>query len=73
MTHPLQPGTSKFKVPLIDNFITGTNLMKAKIDLGRTDGWRGIGRGEGRELSVYSATLKGSLRHHGMRYVLVPS
>jgi len=26
-----------------------------------------IGRGEGRELSVYSATLRGTLRHHGVR------
>ncbi|KAF9650082.1 hypothetical protein BDM02DRAFT_1535313 [Thelephora ganbajun] len=67
LTHLLQPGTSKLKVPLLDNFATGTNLVIAKIDLGRRDGWKGIGRGEGRELSVYSATLRGTLRHHGMR------
>jgi len=54
-------------VPLIDNFATGTNLVIAKVDLGRRDGWREIGRGEGRELSVYSATLRGTLRHQGIR------
>ena len=72
LTHLLQPGTSKLNVPLMGDFIAGTNLVKAKIDLGRTDGWKGIGRGEGRELSVYSATLRGTLRHRGVRYVLIP-
>jgi len=67
ITHLLQPGTSKLKVPLIDSFVTGSNSVLAKIDLGRRDGWKGIGRGEGRELSVYSATLKGTLRHRGVR------
>jgi len=71
MTHLLQPGTSKLKVALMDNFATGTNLVIAKIDLGRRDGWKEIGRGEGRELSVYSATLRGALRHRGVRYVLL--
>lgn len=73
VTRLLQPGTSKLNVPLIDNFVTGTNPVKAKIDLGRVDGWKGIGRGEGRELSVYSATLRGALRHRGVRYVLILS
>lgn len=73
MTHLLQPGMSKLKVALMDNFATGTNLVIAKIDLGRRDGWKEIGRGEGRELSVYSATLRGTLRHRGVRYVLLRS
>ena len=60
-------------MPLIDNFVAGTNLVTAKVDLGRRDGWKGIGRGEGRELSVYSATLRGALRHRGVRYVLFPT
>ena len=71
LTHLLRPGTSKLKVPLINDLVTGTNLVKAKVDLGRRDGWRGIGRGEGRELSVYSATLRGALKHRGMRYALL--
>ena len=71
MTHLLQPGTSKLKVALLDGFASGTNLVIAKIDLGRRDGWREIGRGEGRELSVYSATLRGALRHQGVRCVFL--
>lgn len=70
ITHLLQPGTSKLKVPLIDSFEIGSNPVIAKIDLGRRDGWKGIGRGEGRELSVYSATLRGTLRHRGIRGVV---
>jgi len=66
LTNLLQPGTSKLKVPLIENFATGANLVIAKIDLGRRDGWKGIGRGEGKELSVYSAALRGTLRHRGV-------
>ena len=65
----LRPGTSKIEISLIDNFVTSTSLVKAKVDLGRRDGWMGIGRGEGRELSVYSAMLRGTLRHRGVRYV----
>ena len=73
VTYLLRPGTSKLKVPLVDNFATGSSLVIAKIDLGRRDGWKGIGRGEGRELSVYSATLRGTLKHRGVRFVLVKS
>jgi len=67
LTRILRPGTSKLEISLIDNFVTSTSLVKAKVDLGRRDGWMGIGRGEGRELSVYSAMLRGTLRHRGVR------
>jgi len=67
VTRILQPGTSKLKVSLMDNFVTESNSVVAKVDLGRRDGWKGIGRGEGRELSVYYATLRGVLRHRGIR------
>lgn len=73
VTRILQPGTSKLKVPLMDNFVSVSNSVVAKVDLGRRDGWKGIGRGEGRELSVYSATLRGVLRHRGIRFVLTQS
>jgi hypothetical protein len=69
VTRLLQPGMSKLKVPLMSNFVTMSNSVIAKVDLGRRDGWKGIGHGEGRELSVYSATLRGVLRHHGIRFV----
>lgn len=64
---------SKLKVPLMDSFVTVSKSVIAKVDLGRRDGWKGIGRGEGRELSVYSTTLRGVLRHRGVRFVLAQS
>lgn len=67
VTRLLRPGTSKLTIPLIDSFLTGSSSVIAKVDLGRRDGWMGLGRGEGRELSVYSATLRGNLRHRGTR------
>lgn len=67
VTRILHPGTSKLTVSLLNYFLSGSNSVIAKVDLGRRDGWRGIGRGEGRELSVYSATLRGTLRHRGIR------
>ena len=73
MTRLLRPGTSKLRVPLMSNFLTLSNSVIAKVDLGRMDGWKGIGRGEGRELSVFSATLRGALRHRGIRFVLTQS
>jgi hypothetical protein len=73
VTYLLQPGTSKLKVPLIDNFATGSSSVMAKVDLGRRDGWKGLGRGEGKEVSVHSATLRGTLRHRGIRFVLTHS
>lgn len=73
VTRLLQPGMSKLKVPLMDNIVTVSNSVMAKVGLGRRDGWKGIGRGEGRELSVYSATLRGALRYHGIRFVPIYS
>lgn len=69
----LRPMMSKLKVPMINNFVAESNPVIAKVDLGRRDGWKGIGHGEGRELSVYSITLRGVLRHRGVRFVPVQS
>lgn len=41
--------------------------MIARIDLGRRDGWKSLGNGEGRELSVWNAALKGAVRLQGIR------
>jgi uncharacterized membrane protein len=37
------------------------------VELGRRDGWRALGNGEGRELSVFSASLRGTVKRHGIR------
>lgn len=47
--------------------------MNARIDLGRRDGWKSLGSGEGRELSVWNAALRGAVRRHGIRCGPYPS
>ncbi|KAL5519052.1 hypothetical protein ACEPAH_735 [Sanghuangporus vaninii] len=54
-------------VPLASSLITGVNRVKAHIELGRKDGWRTLGQGEGREVSVYAASLNGMVRPQGLR------
>ncbi|KAL5495369.1 hypothetical protein ACEPAI_832 [Sanghuangporus weigelae] len=54
-------------VPLASSLITGVSRVKAHIELGRKDGWRTLGQGEGREVSVYAASLNGMVRPQGLR------
>ncbi|KAH0838192.1 putative adipose-regulatory protein-domain-containing protein [Lanmaoa asiatica] len=54
-------------VPLLSSYLPGTPKMNARIDLGRRDGWKSLGNGEGRELSVWNAALRGAIRRHGIR------
>ena len=49
--------------------MTGTSQLRARIELGRNDGWRSLGSGQGRELSVQSASIQGTVRPEGLRYV----
>lgn len=57
-------------VPLASSLVTGVNRMRAHVELGRKDGWKPLGHGEGREVSVYAASLSGIVRPQGLRYVL---
>jgi len=61
------PPVSTQHVHLMDEFMPRTSRVLAKVELGRRDGWKSIGNGEGRELSVISASLKGTIKHHGIR------
>lgn len=60
-------------VPLLSSYVPGTSKINARIDLGRRDGWKSLGSGEGRELSVWNAALRGAVRRHGIRYALLCS
>lgn len=62
-------GTTQITIPLLQSYIATTSKVVAKVNLGRQDGWKSLGSGEGRELSVVSATLTGTLRHEGVRCV----
>ncbi|KAH7928494.1 hypothetical protein BV22DRAFT_1192743 [Leucogyrophana mollusca] len=54
-------------VPLLVSYAAGVSRVIARVELGRRDGWRGLGNGEGRELSVLSASLRGAVKRHGIR------
>jgi hypothetical protein len=41
---------------------------QARIEVGRQDSWRAIGSGQGRELTVLHASLKGQVVLRGIRY-----
>jgi len=64
--------TLTLHVPLLYSYIARTGPIEARVELGRKDGWKSLGTGEGRELSVLSATLVGALKHHGIRCGLIP-
>ncbi|KAH8120211.1 hypothetical protein DFH11DRAFT_1558906 [Phellopilus nigrolimitatus] len=57
-------------VPLASSVVTGAARIKVRVEIGRKDGWRTLGTGEGRELSVFAATLHGEVRPQGLRRIL---
>ncbi|KAI0051650.1 hypothetical protein FA95DRAFT_1533918 [Auriscalpium vulgare] len=63
--------TRRSVVPLdirfLSAFTPGTRIVSARVELGRRDGWRSLGSGEGRELSVLAASLHGVVLHRGLR------
>jgi len=62
-----KPSLVDMNVPLLTSYAAGTTQVVAYLTLGRKDGWRSLGSGEGREISVLSASLRGEIRHHGVR------
>ncbi|EMD42159.1 hypothetical protein CERSUDRAFT_110697 [Gelatoporia subvermispora B] len=62
-----RPGTVDIKIPLFRSFISGTTRLNAQVELGRRDQWKTIGNGQGREVSVISALLRGVVVHKGLR------
>lgn len=61
------PGTVDLTVHLLSGFALDTSRAIARVEVGRQDQWKGIGNGEGRELSVLSAVLRGTVVHQGVR------
>lgn len=52
---------------MLDSFEAGSSNLFARVEIGRHDGWKMLGAGEGRELSVISASLRGLIVPHGIR------
>ncbi|KAK7064343.1 hypothetical protein R3P38DRAFT_2823900 [Favolaschia claudopus] len=61
------PSVIDVKVPLLTEFTPGARLVIANVEVGRRDNWKAVGSGEGREVSVISASLNGIVVHHGIR------
>lgn len=53
-------------VPLYDAFVPSHSTIRAKLEVGRPDGWRALGEGEGRELAVAETYIRGTVRANGL-------
>jgi hypothetical protein len=62
-----RPSTVDIIVPLLSSFAPGTPHVLAKLEIGRQDGWKSLGAGHGRELSVLTASLRGNIKREGLR------
>ena len=65
------PSLLNLEILLIESFVPGTSQVIARVDVGRRDGWSSLGRGEGRELTVLGADLRGFVRRKGLRGFIV--
>lgn len=61
------PKLVKLDILFLESHAPGVSRVIARVELGRKDGWKALGNGEGRELSVFSASLKGIVKRHGIR------
>ncbi|KAI0286922.1 putative adipose-regulatory protein-domain-containing protein [Russula aff. rugulosa BPL654] len=66
----LNPSTTTLTIPLLSRYVSGVSRVVARIELGRQDSWKSIGSGEGKELSVLTAFIKGSVRPQGVRGII---
>ncbi|KAI9445317.1 putative adipose-regulatory protein-domain-containing protein [Lactarius indigo] len=64
------PTTTTLKIPLLTRYVSGVSRVSVRVELGRQDGWRSIGSGAGKELSVLTALIEGRLRPRGIRGVV---
>jgi hypothetical protein len=62
-----------FRVPLIEGFSASSYVssLRAHVRVGRNDGWKSIGSGQGRELVIVEAFARGIPRMTGLRFVSV--
>ncbi|KAG1749847.1 putative adipose-regulatory protein-domain-containing protein [Suillus paluster] len=63
----LSPQLVHLDILFLESHASGASRVIARVELGRRDGWRVLGNGEGRELSVLSASLRGIVKRHGIR------
>ena len=56
-------------VPLLDSWSPGRSRLDGFLELGRRDGWKSLGNGEGRELTVLEVVIRGEVNLQGTRSV----
>ncbi|CAA7259917.1 unnamed protein product [Cyclocybe aegerita] len=66
-----KPITARVTVPLLHSFISSTPNVVAHIEIGRRDGWTTLGNGQGREVSIAQASLRGLAVPHGIRGIAI--
>lgn len=61
--------TRTLLVPLLEGFSASSYLssLRARLQVGRQDGWTSVGRGEGKELVIVEAFARGKPRLSGIR------
>jgi hypothetical protein len=58
--------SAHLKVPMLESFEAGSSSLFARVEIGRHDNWKLLGAGQGQELSVISASLRGLAVPHGI-------
>ncbi|KAJ3550278.1 hypothetical protein NMY22_g557 [Coprinellus aureogranulatus] len=61
------PTIMTIDIPMLSSFVPGHPTLLADVQVGRSDNWRTVGDGTGRELSVVAASLRGLVVPHGIR------
>ncbi|PCH33752.1 hypothetical protein WOLCODRAFT_94101 [Wolfiporia cocos MD-104 SS10] len=61
------PGTVDLRIIMLKSFAIEASRAIARVEIGRKDQWRSLWNGEGREISVLTAVLRGSVVHKGIR------
>ncbi|KAG8909108.1 hypothetical protein FRC01_007128, partial [Tulasnella sp. 417] len=64
--HGLYSGTTTITIPIFDSLVPSYDTVRAKIEVGRQDGWTTVGKGEGTEFAVAQAFIKGNVKLQGL-------
>jgi len=63
------PSTISHSIQLLTDVVPTASRLFAHVEVGRKDGWRSLGEGAGREVSIVQAWLVGEVKLSGLRYV----
>ncbi|KAG9035795.1 hypothetical protein FS837_001820 [Tulasnella sp. UAMH 9824] len=66
-------GTTTVTIPVFDSLVPSHSTVRARIEVGRQDGWTNVGKGEGKELAVAQAFIKGNVKLRGLTAILAIS